>query len=230
MQQYKTLAAKKPKQNRSNIVTNSIKTLYKKQKYNFLKAAAAKSLQSCPTLCNPTDGSPPGSSIHGIFQAKTLEWVATAFSISESYLPIISILWKTVRDVTKKKRPLEKTCIIKFNSAEQKPDRELNSNYWFFLQVRLIRDGKHQTTGQRRGYQQCCYETQPLSRGEKRQLRKHNSGIILCRSRQQQSVTDRRISYRLNFTQTTLILSIFPLCGTDTTIPPPTNLLLSLAS
>ena len=45
----------------------------------FLAAAAAKLLQSCPTLCNPTDGSPPGSSIHGIFQAKVLEWGAIAF-------------------------------------------------------------------------------------------------------------------------------------------------------
>ena len=43
-------------------------------------AAAAKSLQSCLTLCNPTDGSPPGSAIPGILQARTLEWVAIAFS------------------------------------------------------------------------------------------------------------------------------------------------------
>ena len=43
-------------------------------------AAAAKSLQSCPTLCNPIDGSPPGSSIPGIIQARTLEWVAISFS------------------------------------------------------------------------------------------------------------------------------------------------------
>ena len=43
-------------------------------------AAAAKSLQSCPTLWDPTDGSPPGSSIPGILQARTLEWVAISFS------------------------------------------------------------------------------------------------------------------------------------------------------
>ena len=43
-------------------------------------AAAAKSLQSCPTLCDPIDGSPPGSSIPGILQARTLEWVAISFS------------------------------------------------------------------------------------------------------------------------------------------------------
>ena len=43
-------------------------------------AAAAKSLQSCPTLCNPIDGSPLGSPVPGILQAKTLEWVAISFS------------------------------------------------------------------------------------------------------------------------------------------------------
>ena len=43
-------------------------------------AAAAKSLQSCPTLCDPIDGSPTGSSIPGILQARTLEWVAISFS------------------------------------------------------------------------------------------------------------------------------------------------------
>ena len=43
-------------------------------------AAAAKSLQSCLTLCDPTDGSPPGSPVPGILQARTLEWVAMSFS------------------------------------------------------------------------------------------------------------------------------------------------------
>ena len=43
-------------------------------------AAAAKSLQSCPTLCDPIDGNPPGSSIPGILQARILEWVAISFS------------------------------------------------------------------------------------------------------------------------------------------------------
>ena len=43
-------------------------------------AAAAKSLQSCPTLCDPIDSSPLGSSIPGILQARTLEWVAISFS------------------------------------------------------------------------------------------------------------------------------------------------------
>ena len=43
-------------------------------------ATAAKSLQLCPTLCDPIDGSPPGSPIPGILQARTLEWVAISFS------------------------------------------------------------------------------------------------------------------------------------------------------
>ena len=43
-------------------------------------AASAKSLQSCLTLCNPIDGSPPGSSVPGILQARTLEWDAIPFS------------------------------------------------------------------------------------------------------------------------------------------------------
>ena len=53
-------------------------------KINYLDdtaaAAAAKWLQSCPTLCNPRDGSPPGSPVPGILQARTLEWVAISFS------------------------------------------------------------------------------------------------------------------------------------------------------
>ena len=45
-----------------------------------LPNSAAKSPQSCPTLCDPTDGSPPGSPVPGILQARTLEWVAISFS------------------------------------------------------------------------------------------------------------------------------------------------------
>ena len=45
-----------------------------------LAAAAAKSLQSCPTLCDPRDGGPPGSPVPGIHQARTLKWVAISFS------------------------------------------------------------------------------------------------------------------------------------------------------
>ena len=47
-------------------------------------AAAAKSIQSCPTLCDPIDGSPQGSPVPGILQARTLEWVAISFSRGSS--------------------------------------------------------------------------------------------------------------------------------------------------
>ena len=46
----------------------------------LVAATAAKSLQSCPTLCDPTDGSPPGSPVPGILQARTVEWAAISFS------------------------------------------------------------------------------------------------------------------------------------------------------
>ena len=48
--------------------------------FRRIAAAAAKSLQSCPTLYNPIDGSPPGSPVPGVLRARTLEWVATSFS------------------------------------------------------------------------------------------------------------------------------------------------------
>ena len=51
-----------------------------KKSYDKPAAAAAKSLQSCPTLCNPKDGSPPGSPVPGILQATTVEWVVISFS------------------------------------------------------------------------------------------------------------------------------------------------------
>ena len=47
---------------------------------NTAAAAPAKSCQSCPTLCDPIEGSPPGSPVPGILQARTLEWVAISFS------------------------------------------------------------------------------------------------------------------------------------------------------
>ena len=47
---------------------------------SLFAAAAAESLQACPTLCDPIDGSPPGSAVPGILQARTLEWVAISFS------------------------------------------------------------------------------------------------------------------------------------------------------
>ena len=58
---------------------------------NLAAAAAAKSLQSCLTLCNPIDCSPPGSSVPGILQARMLEWFAIAFSSNLAELPLNTI-------------------------------------------------------------------------------------------------------------------------------------------
>jgi len=57
----------------------------------YAAAAAAKSLQPCPTLCDPIDGSPPGSPVPGILQARTLEWVAISFSKKNV---IDDLIWK----------------------------------------------------------------------------------------------------------------------------------------
>ena len=56
-------------------------------------AAAAKLLQSCLTLCNSIDSSPPGTSVHGIFQARVLEWVSIAFSITSMWECNSVVVW-----------------------------------------------------------------------------------------------------------------------------------------
>ena len=74
------LASGPPNFPRLNRGTTSIYKWQGEKNYNRGTHAAAKSLQSCPTLCDPIDGSSPGSSIPGILQARTLEWVAISFS------------------------------------------------------------------------------------------------------------------------------------------------------
>ena len=67
-------------------------------------AAAAKSLQSCLTVCYPIDSGPPGSAVPGIFQARTLEWVAIAFS--KMVVPSIIKYKENLNDEKKKKQNL----------------------------------------------------------------------------------------------------------------------------
>ena len=68
---------------RNTIPRNSVlKCHQEKGVKTCFAAAAAKSLQLCPTLCDPIDGSPQGSAFPGILQARTLEWVAISFSIT----------------------------------------------------------------------------------------------------------------------------------------------------
>ena len=72
---------------------------HKKWRKHTAAAAAAKSLQSCPTLCDPIDSSPPGSSVPGILQARILEWVAISFSNRKH-----TIIW-------------QKTCAVYIHST-----------------------------------------------------------------------------------------------------------------
>ena len=61
-------------------------------------ATAAKSLQSCPTLCDPIDSSPPGSSVPGILQARILEWVAISFSMASGPITLWPIDGETMEN------------------------------------------------------------------------------------------------------------------------------------
>ena len=74
-------------------------SLYFSRSIGPVLCATAKSLQSCPTLCNPIDGSPPGSPIPGILQARTLEWVAISFSNAWNWkvkVKLLSRVWLLV--------------------------------------------------------------------------------------------------------------------------------------
>ena len=66
------------------IIINTLNGLVEELVLNATAAAAAKSLQSCPTLSDPIDGSPPGSAVHGILQARIVEWVAMPSSRGSS--------------------------------------------------------------------------------------------------------------------------------------------------
>ena len=73
--------------------------VYGCESWTIKKAATAKSLQSCSTLCNPTDGSPSGSPVPGILQARTLEWVAISFSYAWKWKVKVKSLSRLLADV-----------------------------------------------------------------------------------------------------------------------------------
>ena len=85
---------------------------------------SAKSLQSCPTLCDPIDGSPPGFPVPGILQARTLEWVAISFSNARPSLPLPGV------------RNLQALFTSLWFGTEPRPDSEsrvLSSQHWASL-------------------------------------------------------------------------------------------------
>ena len=66
---------------------------------NSAANAAAKSLQSCPTLCDPIDGSPPGSPVPGILQARTLEWVLVTLAVTICILDLASLVAQMIENL-----------------------------------------------------------------------------------------------------------------------------------
>ena len=92
-------------------------------------AATAKSLQSCPTLCYPTDGSPPGSTVPGILQARTLEWIAFSFSN----------VWKWCRSVVSLSDPMD--CSPPGSSIQCYVNRRTEVFWVLILQVVLTLKG-----------------------------------------------------------------------------------------
>ena len=96
--------------------------------WNVFAAAAAKSLQSCPTLCDPIDGSPPGSAVPGILQARTLEWVAISFSSAWKWKVKVKSLSRvqlfSTSYINHSKMLVPQSCLILCNSwtiARQTP-------------------------------------------------------------------------------------------------------------
>ena len=86
MHGWRNLVGYSPCGHKDSDTTEQLTLLLLGKLLNFSATATdAKSLQSCPTLCNPIDGSPPGSPVPGILQARTLEWVAISFSILVPY-------------------------------------------------------------------------------------------------------------------------------------------------
>ena len=81
---------------------------------------AAKSLQLCPILCDPTDGSPPGSHVPGILQARTLEWVAISFCIAWK--------WKVKVKLLSHVRPLATSWTAAYQAHRQQPTRLIDSS------------------------------------------------------------------------------------------------------
>ena len=111
-------------------------------------AAAAKSLQSCPTLRDPVDCSPPGSSIHGIFQARVLEWGAIAFSQQE-----VNLEFPIVVGIN-----LQQQDWLSLSAVRKKEIRNIDAINWakFFLRALDLKNQLgHWQSRASLGYQGC---------------------------------------------------------------------------
>ena len=107
---------------------------------NLAAAAAAKSLQSCLTLCDPIDGSPPGSPVPGILQARTLEWAAIAFSNAWKWKVKVKSLSHVLLVVTPLTAAHQAPPSMGFSRQEDwsgvplpSPLVTLDNDYWYFI-------------------------------------------------------------------------------------------------
>ena len=91
--------------------------------------AAAKSLQSCPTLCDPIDGSPPGSPVPGVLQARTLEWVAISFSNAWKWKVKMKLLSRVRLLMTPRTAAYQAPLSMGFSRQESLPFSERVTNH-----------------------------------------------------------------------------------------------------
>ena len=167
------------------------------QKYHAAATAAAKSLQSCPTLCDPVDGSPPGCPIPGILQARTLEWAAISFSNAWKWKVKVKLLSRV------------RLCATAWTAAYQAlPSMGFSrQEYWSgmppyqpgiaFLFILYKREKLH-----------CFFLAAPSSLCD---LSSHNQGLNLgpcSESAKSQSLNHQRIP-KLPFFRATFFFSIF---------------------
>ena len=102
-------------------------------------AAAAKSLQSCPTLCDPIDGSPPGSPVPGILQARTLEWVAISFSNAWKWKVKVKSLGRVRPSATPWTAAFQAPPSMGFSRQEHWSGVPLPSPYWIYIYFSWLR-------------------------------------------------------------------------------------------
>ena len=117
------------------------------ENYGKPAAAAAKSLQSCPTLCDPRDSSPPGSPVPGILQARTLEWVAISFSNAWKWKVKVKSLSHVQLLVTPWTAAYQAPLSMGFSRQEywsgvpsSSPDRNLATCYCYVSQSMLYKE------------------------------------------------------------------------------------------
>ena len=104
-----------------------LQSLWGKESGQLYAPAAAKSLQSCPTLCDPIDGSPPCSPVPGILQARTLEWVAISFSNAWKWKVKVKSLSRVLPLATPRTAAYQAPSFLGFSRQEYWPGLPLPS-------------------------------------------------------------------------------------------------------